>query len=94
VHTSGPAAWATNAFGQFGVRTLHATRAGFDQFGTFNPTNPLVACQWGYVMPGCKCGIVSSQCFAQVGWQFVDRSAQDILFSHIDILHQNEFVLT
>ena len=49
-----PAAWASLAFGEFGVSALDATIARIDQLGVFDPANPLIACQWCNVIPSRK----------------------------------------
>lgn len=43
VHTAWPAARAAHAFDKFGMNALNAALSGFDELGTLNPTNPLIA---------------------------------------------------
>lgn len=45
VHAAGPAAGAAHTFGKFGMGSLDPALSGLNQFGTFYPANPLVACQ-------------------------------------------------
>lgn len=72
----GPAARAAFSFGEFRVGPFDSTLPCFDEFGAFNPANPLVAGERGDVVPGGQRHRVVSQCFLQIRRYLVYRTAQ------------------
>lgn len=52
VDTADPAARSAFAAAEFVAGYLDATRAGIGLFGTGDPADELIACQWGDVVPG------------------------------------------
>jgi hypothetical protein len=82
-----PAAGAPLSGRELDNSTLNVILACFRLFNGYRPTYPLIASKRGNTPPGGKRLWLSSQCFAEVRWQFVHSATSNFFRIHRLIVH-------